>query len=224
MASGELSIPAASLLSGTLIASGLALALGFLNVQMAEMLLLYAMVTTAYSLFLKRKMMVDVLTLAGLYTLRILAGGLASETMVSSWLLAFSMFFFLSLAFAKRYTELSAAPSGGESIRGRGYSPRDLDLVRSVGPTSGYIAALLILLYVDLSPDVSRLYRHTSVLNLLCPLILYWVTRVWFLAQRQQLVDDPVVFALRDNISRLTGVVGIAVLLLASSSWTWGGW
>ncbi len=224
VASGQLSIPAAGLLSGGLIASGLALALRLLNVQMAAMLVLYITVTTAYSMFLKRKMMVDVLTLAGLYTLRILAGGLAAETKVSSWLLAFSMFFFLSLAFAKRYTELSAAPSGGESVRRRGYSPRDLDLVRSVGPTSGYIAALLILLYVELSPDVARLYRHASVLNLLCPLILYWITRVWFLAQRQQLVDDPVVFALRDNISRLAGVVGIAVLLVASSSWSWGGW
>jgi 4-hydroxybenzoate polyprenyltransferase/phosphoserine phosphatase len=224
IASGQLSIPAASLLSGGLIASGLAIALRLLNVQTAAMLVLYATITTAYSMFLKRKMMVDVLTLAGLYTLRVLAGGLAAGTKVSSWLLAFSMFLFLSLAFAKRYTELSAAASGGESVRRRGYSPRDLDLVRSVGPTSGYIAALLVLLYVDLSPDVARLYRHPSVLNLLCPLLLYWITRVWFLAQRQQLVDDPVVFALRDRISRLAGVVGIAVLLVAGSSWTWGGW
>jgi 4-hydroxybenzoate polyprenyltransferase len=223
-ASGQLSIPAASLLSAGLIASGLAIALWLLNVQVAAMLVLYVTITIAYSMYLKRKMMVDVLTLSGLYTLRVLAGGLAAETKVSSWLLAFSMFLFLSLAFAKRYTELNAAAAAGDSVRRRGYWPRDLDLVRSVGPTSGYIAALLILLYVDLSPDVTRLYRHAAVLNLLCPLILYWITRVWFLAQRQQLVDDPVVFALRDRISRLAGVVGIAILLVAGSSWTWGGW
>jgi 4-hydroxybenzoate polyprenyltransferase len=223
-ASGQLSIPAASLLSGGLIASGLAIALWLLNVQVAAMLVLYVTITIAYSMYLKRKMMVDVLTLSGLYTLRVLAGGLAAETKVSSWLLAFSMFLFLSLAFAKRYTKLNAAAAAGDSVRRRGYWPRDLDLVRSVGPTSGYIAALLILLYVDLSPDVTRLYRHAAVLNLLCPLILYWITRVWFLAQRQQLVDDPVVFALRDRISRLAGVVGIAILLVAGSSWTWGGW
>jgi 4-hydroxybenzoate polyprenyltransferase len=163
--------------------------------------------------------MVDVLTLAGLYTLRILTGGVAVGVRVSAWLLAFSMFLFLSLAFAKRYTELSGlAPEAGGRARGRGYTAIDLELVRSVGPTSGYIAALLIVLYINLSPDVARHYPDPTVLYLIFPIVLYWITRIWFLAQRRQLADDPVVFALRDRHSLLAGAL-IVVLFVVASTW-----
>jgi 4-hydroxybenzoate polyprenyltransferase len=181
------------------------------------MLALYVVLTTAYSLKLKRKMVVDVLTLAGLYTLRILTGGIAAEVRVSSWLLAFSMFLFLSLAFVKRYTELAGLPpDAGGQARGRGYSAIDIELVRVVGPTSGYIATLVFVLYLSLSPDVARHYPDASLLYLVCPVMLYWITRIWFLAQRRQISEDPVLFALRDRLSLLAGAVIVVLFVLAS--------
>jgi 4-hydroxybenzoate polyprenyltransferase/phosphoserine phosphatase len=217
VAAGELSIPGATLLVVATLGAGLGGATAVLPAKAAALLLLYVLLATAYSLVLKRKMMVDVLTLAGLYTLRILVGGAAADIRVSSWLLAFSMFLFLSLALAKRYTELSALPAASsEKIRGRGYGPPDLDLLRSVGPTAGYIATLLVVLYINLSPDVARHYPDASALYLIVPVILYWIMRIWFLAQRQQLDEDPVVFALRDRHSLVAGALVLALFLVAS--------
>src|SRR5262249_25088123 len=136
LAAGQLAIPVAGGAAVVLIAAGLALGAAYLSLTTAGMLALYAALTTAYSLKLKRKMVVDVLVLAGLYTLRILTGGVAAEVRVSSWRLAFSMFLFLSLAFVKRYTELVGLPPDAEGrARGRGYSGIDIELIRVVGPT-----------------------------------------------------------------------------------------
>ena len=217
VAAGEISFPSAVFLLLATTGTGLAGASVLLSPKAAALLLLYVVLATAYSLVLKQKMMVDVLTLGGLYTLRILVGGVAADIRVSSWLLAFSMFLFLSLALAKRYTELSALPAtSGENIRGRGYVPSDLDLLRSVGPTAGYIASLLVVLYINLSPDVRKHYPDASALYLIVPVILYWITRVWFLAQRRQLDEDPVVFALRDRHSLVAGAIVMALFLIAS--------
>jgi 4-hydroxybenzoate polyprenyltransferase len=195
-----------------------ALALWALPRAAVLMLAIYALLTTAYSFVVKRKLMLDVLTLAALYTHRILTGGVAAGIVVSEWLLAFSMFLFLSLAFAKRYTELSGLAVGVEGrIQGRGYWARDLDLIRTLGPTSGSIAVLVLVLYVNQSPDVRRLYAESWILYLVCPVVLYWITRIWFLAQRGQLDDDPVVFALKDRVSLLAG--GVALGLLYAASW-----
>ena len=175
------------------------------------------MVASAYSMFLKQKLMVDVLCLAGLYTLRISAGGAATEIPISPWLQAFSIFFFLSLAFLKRYSELierSEDPTF-EQIAGRGYMPVDLSMIQVLGPTSGYLAVLVLSLYIS-SPDVVKLYRHPSFLWLLCPILLYWITRVWFLAHRRQLTDDPVLFAIKDRVSYLAMLATLVVLALAS--------
>ncbi|WP_099092055.1 UbiA family prenyltransferase [Paludisphaera borealis] len=209
-ASGAASIPAGVGLIVALLGAATAAA-AFLPPSFIGLLILYLALTTAYSVYLKRKLMVDVLCLAGLYTLRILAGGAAASIVISPWLMAFSMFFFLSLAFAKRYTELTAAEGSLEKIPGRGYWPMDLELIRSVGPTSGYLCVLVFCLYLN-SPDVRTHYGRPEVLWLSCPLLLYWISRIWFLAYREQLDDDPVAFALRDRISYLIGGAMMVVL------------
>jgi 4-hydroxybenzoate polyprenyltransferase len=167
----------------------------------AAVLGLYFLLTLAYSLSLKRVVMLDVVVLAALYTLRIVAGGVATLTPLSFWLLAFSMFLFLSLAMLKRYTELRQVEQvGGTSASGRGYSVDDLPLIQSLGGASGYLAVLVLALYINNAPNES-LYRHPMALWLLCPLLLYWVSRAWVIAHRRGMHDDPLVFAARDGVS-----------------------
>jgi 4-hydroxybenzoate polyprenyltransferase len=175
----------------------------------------YFVVTSAYSLRLKRMLMLDVLTLAALYTLRLLAGGAATGVRLSPWLLAFSMFLFLSLAFVKRYAELvTAGERGHEGAKGRAYLVGDLDLIRTLGPTSGYMAALVFALYIN-SPDAQAQYPRVDALWIVCPLLLYWITRLWFVAQRGGMHHDPVIFALRDRASY---AVAAAILIVAAVS------
>ena len=212
-ASGAASIPAGVGMIVALLAAT-AVATAYLPLAFVGLLILYLLLTTAYSAYLKRKVMIDVICLAGLYTLRILAGGAATSIVISPWLTAFSMFLFLSLAFAKRYTELSAAGASRDLVPGRGYMGSDIELIRSLGPTSGYLCVLVLCLYLN-SPDVRVHYQRPEILWLACPLLLYWISRVWVLANRRQLDDDPVVFALRDRNSRVVGV--LAAIILAAS-------
>ncbi len=214
LASGRLPIPVGIGLFVGLLATSLGVA-GALSLPFLGMVILYLFLTTAYSLYLKRKLMVDVICLGGLYTLRILAGGVATSIVISTWLLAFSMFLFLSLAFVKRYTEIDGLPASDGKVSGRGYLPGDLDMVRSVGTSCGCLAVLVVCLYIN-SPDVTILYRHAKLLWLACPVILYWIMRIWFLAQRREMSHDPVVFALSDKISYLAGLILAAILVLAS--------
>lgn len=212
-ASGAASIPAGVGLIAALLAATTA-ATAPLPPLFAGLLILYLLLTTAYSVILKSKMMVDVICLAGLYTLRILAGGAATSIVISPWLAAFSMFLFLCLAFAKRYTELTTIDGALDWIPGRGYRSSDIELIRSMGPTSGYLCVLVLCLYLN-SPDVRIHYQRPEILWLACPLLLYWISRVWFFANRRALDDDPVVFALRDRVSWAVAVVG-AIILAAS--------
>jgi 4-hydroxybenzoate polyprenyltransferase len=183
-------------------------------------LLGYLLLNVLYSLVLKRKLMLDVLALACLYTLRLLAGGAATGVDLSFWLLAFSMFLFLNLAFVKRYTELAMSlRDGATSSYGRAYVVTDLDLIRTLGPTSGYLAVLVFALYLN-SPDVLRLYARPVLLWGICPLLLYWITRLWFFAQRGAMPHDPVVFALTDRVSYL---VAVLIILLSLASMVGGG-
>jgi len=175
----------------------------------------YYVATLAYSFGLKRIAMLDTVVLAGLYTIRILAGTAALRIDVSFWLLAFSMFLFLSLAMIKRYTELHLLLKNGDSrSAGRGYAVDDLALVQSLGSTSGYLAVLVLALYIN-STASELLYRHPQVLWLLCPLLLYWISRAWLIAHRGNMHDDPVVFALTDRTSRL--LLAIAVVIVAGA-------
>lgn len=175
----------------------------------------YIAVTTAYSFSLKRIVLVDVFTLAGLYTLRLIGGSAALGLWPSFWLLAFSMFIFLSLAMLKRYTELLGLREAGLAVApGRGYRTTDLDLLAALGGAAGYLSVLVLALYVN-SPAVLPLYARPEALWFLCPLLLYWVSRAWLVAHRGDMNDDPVVFAVKDRVSR--GVVALmAIVFLAA--------
>jgi len=177
----------------------------------AGVLAAYYGLTLAYSLLLKKRAMVDVIALAGLYTLRIIAGSVLVATPPSFWLLAFSMFLFLSLAMVKRYTELRGLLTRGEDkASGRGYGVDDLTLVQALGAASGYQAVLVLALYIN-STASELLYRRPQVLWLLCPLLLYWISRVWMMAHRGRMREDPVVFAATDRISQVVLLACAAV-------------
>jgi 4-hydroxybenzoate polyprenyltransferase len=175
----------------------------------------YFALTLAYSLLLKRQVVVDVLLLAGLYTLRVIAGGAATAIVPSFWLLAFSMFMFLSLAMAKRYVELQMSLKldlGGAA--GRGYAVEDLPVLMSVGTSSGTVAVLVFALYIN-NPQTSAIYHNAFWLWLVPPLLLYWTSRLWMKAHRGEVDDDPVVFALRDWQSLTVLVLSAAFFIAA---------
>src|SRR5882672_11301407 len=195
------------------------LAIRFLSVSFAVMLGFYLVGTLSYSFVFKRKLLIDVLVLAGLYTHRILAGGIATGVHVSSWLLGFSMFFFTSLAFAKRFVELHAATTGAQ-LKNRGYFPTDTAMVTSMGTSSGYIAALVFMLYVE-STAVRASYREPAVLWLILPILLYWLGRIWLLAGRGQMQDDPVKFAIKDSRSVLCAVAVASIAGCARFAPAW---
>ena len=176
----------------------------------------YFVLTVAYSLRLKQIPMIDVLTLAGLYTLRIIAGAAAIAVPLTFWLLSFSMFLFLSLAFIKRYSELQIARDEGKNtaLLGRGYSPHDLDLVANLGGSAGYTGVLVLALYIQDSHTAS-LYATPQFIWLACPILLYWISRAWLIAHRGQMHDDPIVFALKDRVSWAVAALFAAVFVLA---------
>ncbi|MCA1338168.1 UbiA family prenyltransferase [Pseudooceanicola marinus] len=163
----------------------------------------YYMTTTAYSFSLKRKMIIDICVLSGLYTLRVIAGGVAAEVMLSVWLLAFSMFLFFSLAAVKRQAELTdGAASGKKKASGRGYRVDDLPIVSMMSISAGYTSVLVMALYLS-QPNVQDLYSSPYLLWGVCLVLLYWISRVVMLTHRGQMHDDPVIFALKDRISRI---------------------
>ncbi|MNZ30267.1 Decaprenyl-phosphate phosphoribosyltransferase [compost metagenome] len=207
-AAGRLSIKSGLIAFPVLLIAALAGAALLLPWQFAGVLVSYYVLTLAYSLWLKRLMTIDVIVLAMLYTIRIIAGAAAFSLPLTFWVLAFSMFIFLSLALVKRYAELSEARSKGhgEKARGRGYYPADLEMIASLGTSSGYLAVMVLALYIH-EQSTRVLYSQPEVIWLACPLLLFWVTRVWMLTQRGKMHDDPVVFAIRDRVSQMVGVL-----------------
>ncbi|WP_085810926.1 UbiA family prenyltransferase [Sphingomonas sp. TZW2008] len=200
-ASGALSIAAGIRLAVLLLVAAIALCL-VLPPVFAAVTGLYLAITLAYSIRLKQQVVLDVILLAGLYTIRIIAGAAATGIKPSFWLLAFSMFIFLSLAVVKRCTELRAAGTGegggdGDMLAGRGYTPADLPVLIGVGTGSGLVSVLVLALYVE-SQSTERLYPASVWLWLMPPTMLYWVTRLWMKTHRGEVHDDPVVFAARD--------------------------
>lgn len=176
----------------------------------------YFVLTVAYSLRLKQIPMVDVLTLAGLYTLRIIAGAAAIAVPLTFWLLSFSMFLFLSLAFIKRYSELKAARQNGQTkaLRGRGYTSQDLELVANLGGSAGYTGVLVLALYIQ-DAHTANLYATPKAIWLACPLLLFWISRAWLIAHRGKMHDDPIVFALKDRVSWAVAALFAAVFVAA---------
>ena len=213
IANGSLKPGAALMIALLLLAAATAIAGIFLPRLFTISLFIYIAATWTYSLYIKRIAIIDVLLLAGLHTLRVIAGGLTVGITVSPWLLAFSLFMFLSLAFVKRYSELTRAKSTGSDLfSGRGYSMEDLQILGCSGIASGYMAVVVFALYINNSPDVPLLYGRPQILWLVCPLLLYWIQRVWLLTYRGAGISDPVVFALQDSVSYRVGA-GIALLL-----------
>lgn len=215
LASGELSLTFAIFLTIGLVIAAASLAV-FLPPAFQIVMVCYFVTTLAYSFFLKRMMLVDVFALAALYTTRIVAGGAAFSIPLSDWLIMFSVTIFLSLAMVKRYTELDALLRDGDKVSaaGRGYITQDMGILRSFGTASGYVAVLVLALYMN-SSDVRTLYRHPQALWLLFGLLLYWISRVWMLAFRGQMHDDPIVFAIKNRLSLL--VIGLCVVTVVAA-------
>ncbi len=214
-ASGELSILTGGFLAVGLLAVAFALAFALPQAFVA-ILFTYFLITFSYSVLLKRIEVLDIIVLASLYTVRIMAGGMAVDVTVSKWLLAFSMFFFLSLACIKRFSELYRLKQEGKvnEVQGRGYQLSDIDQIASFGPASGYLSVLVLALYVH-SPEVKELYHSPSILWFLCPIMLYWISRIWLLASRGKVNEDPIVFAIHDKLSYVVGAASLVVLWLA---------
>lgn len=189
----------------------------FLPVEFSAVLALYVVTTVAYSLKLKKIAVLDVVVLAGLYTLRIVAGAAAISAPLSFWIMTFSLFLFLSLALMKRFSELQdlREQALGAHIKGRGYHEKDLELVSSLGAASGLIAVLVFMLYVQ-DPKVIVLYQSPALLWLTGPLLLLWIARAWLIAHRGDMHDDPIVFAIRDIMSYLIGMCIFAVFVGAT--------
>lgn len=215
LASGELPLPVGLALVPALFAGGLLVA-WMRSAQLAMVLAAYVACTTAYSWRLKQVPLLDAFMLAGFYIIRLAAGHAATGIAHSVWLLVFAMFLFLSLALVKRFRELQGLRQRSQTnAAGRGYLADDLELVAALGTSSGYLAALVLALYVN-SQEVRALYAHPTLLLLGCPLLLFWVSRVWLIAHRGQMHDDPVLFALKDRPSYLIGALMLVIVWLAA--------
>ena len=215
LAAGTFPIDLAVVLAPSLMVGSVAIAL-FLPTQFLGLLAVYYVITLAYSLRLKQVVVLDILVLAALYTIRLLAGGATTGVPVSHWLLMFSLFFFLSLGMVKRYAEVRALdPNVSGDVTGRGYRTNDIGLLAQFGIASGYLSVLVLALYIN-SDQVRLLYDKPGAIWLLCPVILYWISRVWLLAYRGQMHEDPVLFAIKDRISHWLIVLSLFILWVAS--------
>jgi 4-hydroxybenzoate polyprenyltransferase len=215
-AAGLLPLSSAIVLAPLLFASAFVIA-ALVSPAFTLVLAIYLVITTGYSYRLKALMFVDIITLAILYTIRLVGGGIATHVEVSQWLLALSMFLFVSLACVKRFSELLVLRNRNESRpRGRGYLVGDIDQVAMFGSSSAYIAVLVLALYVS-SKEIIELYRTPQVIWLACPLLMYWISRTWLLARRGLVHDDPLVFALRDKVTYV--VVALGMLIFLAAKW-----
>jgi 4-hydroxybenzoate polyprenyltransferase/phosphoserine phosphatase len=181
----------------------------------------YFIITCAYSFKLKRLVILDCITLAMLYTLRVVAGSAAAQLPFSFWLLAFSVFLFLSLAFVKRYAELlEHSVKESKTVHGRGYTTSDTQLIQLFGTNAGYAAVIVLALYLN-SDAIVRLYRNPEIVWATVPVMLFWINWVWLQAHRGQMHDDPVVFALKDKNSLIAGFVFAVIVALGAVGMPW---
>ncbi len=218
LAAGQISVLYSKILIPVLLIIAFLIAFLFVNIKFFLILSVYFLLTAIYSLFLKRKMIVDILTLAILYTARIIAGGFAVDLQLSVWLLAFSMFVFLSLAAVKRLAELvENASIGQKKSVGRSYEVTDISIIEGVSLVSGYISVLVVVLHI-FTEATQEYYSRPEILLGVCPIIVYWITRMILLAHRGQMHHDPILFSLRDNPSRLSAVLVILITIVAKVS------
>jgi 4-hydroxybenzoate polyprenyltransferase len=215
-ASCLISIKQGAFLVPILIGISLAISLFLLPQQFLLVLLIYLVITLAYSIRLKRQVIVDVMLLGGLYTMRIIAGGAATNITPSFWLLAFSMFIFLSLALVKRYSEMLATLQQNKAeAAGRGYSVTDLPVLMSIGVSSSMVSVLIFSLYINL-PETKVMYPNSLWLWGIPAIVLYWNSRVWMKVHRGEVDDDPIVFAIKDWQSLV--IIGMVLMLFLMAS------
>ena len=214
LASGALSIGAGIAGAVGLPAAALVLAALFLSPAFMAVLALYFALTMAYSLYLKRVLTADVLTLSVLYMLRVLAGAVAIQVYLSSWLLGFCIFLFISLAYLKRFIELRKMDGAEGKVMGRGYFGTDTDSMFVLGVAHATASVLVFALFIN-SPEVQQEYLSRDVLWIICLVLIFWTNRIWIAAKRGDVDEDPVEFALRDRASQLAGLICVAAILIA---------
>ena len=217
--SGDVGLSTAILLAAALLLAAFALAAFVLPFAFVVVIALYWFLTSAYSLDLKRRVNVDIMTLAMLYTMRVLAGSAALMVRPSFWMLAFSVFLFFSLAVVKRLVELQGlrdkAQSALSKAPGRGYVVEDMPILRAQGIASGQLAVLVLALYIN-DPSAAAHFTHPEVLWGVCPFMLLWINRVWLKVNRNEINEDPVLFALRDRFSLVVVAAASICLILAA--------
>jgi len=213
-AAGDLSLSYGMAMFPVLIVVGGVLGL-MVSPLFLAVLLTYLTLTTAYSFHLRKVVLLDVIILAGLYTMRLMAGSAAVGIWPSHWLLAFSTFLFFSLALVKRYAELvmMRKPDGANATE-RSYEPSDGELLSAMGIASGYLAVLVLALYIN-TDTAQAFYSRYQLIWFECPLLFYWISHVWLIAHRGKMPDDPVVFAVSDRTSRILALLMLAVTLVA---------
>ncbi|MFC3057465.1 UbiA family prenyltransferase [Paenirhodobacter populi] len=218
LASGAVPIELGTVVWPLLLLAGVGFAL-LVGVKFFAVMAVYYVTTTAYSLRLKRFMVIDIFVLSLLYTLRILAGAVAIGVMPSIWLMAFSMFFFFSLAAVKRQAELvDAIKTNRSEVAGRGYLVEDMPIISMMGLASGYVSVLVMVLYTN-SPEVRALYASPRILWGISGVLLCWITYMVMKTNRGEMHDDPVIFATRDTMSRIGGLLVVCLCVLAGVNW-----
>jgi len=217
-AAGTLPIWTGMLLAGGLLAASLITA-WIASHLLAALLSIYFAVSLSYSLYLKKLLLLDVFVLSGLYTFRIIVGHMVIGVEFSVWLVSFSLFLFISLAFCKRMAELRMLAQSGTGVTGRAYESADASQVNLFGVCSAFLSAVVFILYLQ-SDKVRELYRQPQVLWLLAPVFLYWITRTWMLAHRGNIeVNDPVLFVLKDRATYIVGAISGLIMLAATRAW-----
>jgi 4-hydroxybenzoate polyprenyltransferase/phosphoserine phosphatase len=216
LASGSLPILSGLVAAPLMLLAAMSTSLWVMPSSFSVALGAYAFLTVSYSRYLKKLAGLDTIALAALYTLRVIAGAFACRLVPTFWILAFSMFLFLSLAMVKRYSELYDARSKGSTAqaKGRGYFPGDLEVVSSLGTAAGYLSVLVLALYIQDGRTV-RMYATHELIWLSLPILLFWISRIWLLAHRGQMHDDPLLFAVTDRASLIAGTVFASVFVLA---------
>ncbi len=217
LAAARVSVPYAMIVGMLSFFAAIAISLQFVSWQYTVAILVYAAFVVVYTVSIKRIMLLDVLGLSALYVFRIFAGGVAAHVEVSQWLLTCSAFFFLNLAFVKRFVELvQLKTNNGEKTHGRGYCIEDSAVVRVAGIASGFLSVLVFYLYITNSTAVLQLYAHPRLLWLIGPVLIYWISRIWMLASRGEVLSDPVEFAIKDPLSWVSGAAIVSIAVLGS--------
>jgi 4-hydroxybenzoate polyprenyltransferase len=215
-ASGSLPVHYGAMLAPILLILGFLISGIFVSVEFTLILLAYFILTTLYSFQLKKLYVIDIIVLASLYSLRIFAGGVASEVFISPWLISFSVFFFVSLSVVKRYTEILSIISKNKSkAKGRGYTASDKSILLVSGVASGLISVMIFTLYLN-SPEVKIQYQIPELLYIITPLLLYAILRIWFKTDRDEMTDDPIIFFIKDKPSLIILILIFLIVIGAS--------